>query len=192
MTFIKVEVKKLPIQKSDTTQSLGLSRRLTHTMYLHTMEVFDQEGPGWTPLSARTRKQRVARGFDEGPILDRKRGNLGLRGGIVEAPSETEAVVGVREGIPYALAHQFGVIINRVVKAGSVRLRTNKKGELIRQKNYKNLAVFGKKSHKLTKDVSYPGGKAYQIKIPQRKYLFFNDALIEKLKTVAIEFLSSK
>lgn len=192
MSFIKVETKKLPVPDKGISNSLELSKRLTHAMYLNTMEVFDQEGPGWTPLKARTIKQRVREGFGEGPILDRKRGNLGLRGGIIESPSKTEAVVGVRAGIKYALVHQFGGIINRVVKAGSVRLRTNKKGDLLRQKDYKNLAVFGKKKHKLAKEVKYEGGKAFQINIPQRKYLFFNDALITKLKTVALEFLNTK
>lgn len=192
MSFIKIETQKLPNSDSTKTNSLELSKRLTHTMHLHTMEVFDQEGPGWTPLKARTIKQRIREGFGESPILDRKRGNLGLRGGIVEAPSNTEAVVGVRAGIKYALIHQFGGVINRVVKAGSVRLRTNKKGDLLRQKDYKNLAVFGKKKHKLAKEVKYEGGKAYQVKIPQRKYLFFTDNLITKLKTVALEFLNTK
>ena len=192
MSFIRIETIKLPNTSAVIKQSSELSKRLTHAMYLNTMEVFDQEGPGWTPLKARTLKQRVREGFSEGPILDRKRGNLGLRGGIVEAPSNTEAVVSVRAGIKYALIHQFGGIINRVVKAGSVRLRTNKKGDLIRQKDYNNLAVFGKKKHKLAKEVKYPGGKAFQINIPQRKYLFFNDALITKLKTVALEFLNGK
>jgi phage gpG-like protein len=131
-------------------------------------------------------------GFGEGPILDRKRGNLGLRGGIIEAPSNTEAVVGVRAGIKYALVHQFGHIFNRVTQPGTVWLRTNKKGDLTRQTNYPNLAVFKKKKNKLGKEVRKSFGKRYSIHIPKRKYLFFNNTLIEKLKSIAIEFLNRK
>ena len=192
MSFIKVETKKIPLADKSKTQSLELSKQLTHSMYLHTMEVFDQEGPGWTPLKAKTRKQRVAQGFGEGPILDRKRGNLGLKGGIVEAPTNTEAVVGVRKGILYALAHQLGAIINRVSKPGSVRLRTNKKGDLVRQTGYKNLAVFGKKSHKQVKEVNYAGGKSFQIKIPQRKYLYFTRELLNNLSNIAKNFFNKR
>lgn len=192
MSFIKIEITKIPLADKDKTNSLELSKRLTQQMYLHTMEVFDREGPGWAPLKARTIKQRVKEGFGEGPILDRKRGNFGLKGGIIEAPTNTEAVVGVRAGIKYALVHQFGHIFNRTVKPGSVKLRTNKKGQLIRQKDYKNLAVFGKKKHKLTKEVSYPGGRSYQIKIPQRQYLIATEALLNKLKEIAVNFLNGK
>lgn len=192
MTFIKVEIKKLPAANKEKTQSLELSKQLTHAMYLHTMEVFNQEGPGWTPLKAKTRKQRVKQGFGEGPILDRKRGNLGLKGGIIEAPSNTEAVVGVKKGILYALIHQLGGIINRVSKPGSVYLRTDKKGNLIRQEGYKNLAVFKKKKNKLGKEVKYRGGKSYQIKIPQRKYLFFTRELLDNLSEITKNFFNSK
>lgn len=186
--MIKLETKKIAFENKKIN-GLELNKRLTQAMYLHTMEVFDKEGPGWAPLKPLTRKQRVKAGFGAGPILDRKRGNLGLIGGIVEAPTNTEAVVGVRAVIKYAAIHQFGGIIYRTVKAGSVWLRTGRKGNLIRQKGYPNLAMFKKKKNKLGKEVKFQGGKNYQIAIPQRKFLVFTDELMVKLKKITTDFI---
>ena len=190
--FIGIDQKKIAFESlnRDKFLRMELSRKLTHAMLIHTEEVFDKEGPGWTPLKAKTRKQRVRQGFGEGPILDRHRGWKGLRRGIIEAPTSTKAIVGVRTGILYALIHQIGGVINRVTKPGSVWLRTTgKKGKLKRQKGYPNLAVFKKKKNKLGKEVKYEGGKQYQIVIPQRKYLFFSDDLLKKLGEIASDFL---
>lgn len=192
MSFLKIEVKEISIGANKP--SIELSRRLTHLMLRSVMQTFESEGPGWSPLKAKTIKQRLRAGFGAGPILNRKRGNLGLRGGIIEAPSETEAVVGTRAGIAYDKIHQFGGVINRVTKPGSVNLRLvkGKSGNLLRQKDYKNLAVFGKKSHKLTKTVSYAGGKSFQIKITARPFLKFTEKLVEEIKAEVKNFFEGK
>lgn len=192
MSFIKIEINKKLNTEKFAANSIELSKQLAQQMYLHVMETFDQEGPGWKPLSNKTRKQRIKQGFGESPILDRKRGNLGLKGGIIEAPTPTEAVVGVRSGIPYARIHQLGGRITRVTNPGTVRLRTNKKGELIRQSKYPKLAVFARKKHKLAKEVNKSFGKRYSIYIPKRSYLVVNNNLINRLKQTAINFLNSK
>lgn len=187
--MITVEVKKISIASGDPLQ---LSQQLTHAMYNDVMKTFEEEGPGWAPLRPRTKKQRLRQGFGEGPILDRKRGRLGLKGGIIEAPSKTEAVVGVRAGIPYAAIHQFGGNINRISNPGKVRLRTTKSGKLVRQENYKNLAVFGKKSHKLVREVEYKGGKAFTISIPARSYLKFTQRLLDRIEEIFKKFVEKE
>ena len=188
MGSFKLETKKIALSGKKADNSLGAA--LASRMLLHVQETFEQEGPGWTPLKAKTRKQRVAEGFGEGPILNRKRTDS-LRRNIVSNYSEDQVVVGVKASVKYAKIHQFGGIINRVVKAGSVWLRTTgKKGKLSRQKNYPNLAVFKKGKNKLGKEVKYKGGKNYQIVIPQRKYMFFTDKLMDDLKRTVIEFLN--
>jgi len=40
---------------------------------------FDKQGPGWQPLSDKTKLHRTRMGYPPGPILDRKRGAVGLR-----------------------------------------------------------------------------------------------------------------
>jgi len=189
MSFINVEVKKIAFsgKKADKSLSAAIASR----MMLHVEETFDKEGPGWKPLSSRTKKQRLAQGFGEGPILDRKRftENRGLRYNIHPNYDETKVVVGVDPKIKYARIHQFGGRITRVTQPGMVRLRTNRKGELLRQSKYPNLAVFGKTKHKLVKESAKSFGKRYSIYIPRRKYLFFTDKLMDDIKKLAIEFL---
>lgn len=194
MSFIKIETHKLPLDDKQESLSLNLSKRLTKIMYLHTMEVFDQEGPGWAPLKASTKKQRLKQGFGEGPILDRKRARLGLRGGIIEAPTNTEAVVGVRAGEldDYAKIHQFGGRIIRVTKPGTVRLRTDRKGKLLRQEKKPNLTIFASKKHKLVKEIKKSFGKRFTILIPKRSYIKITRELLDKCKAVAIDFLNGK
>jgi len=179
MGLVKIEVKKISIGNGNPTE---LSMQLTHAMYNDIMQNFESEGPGWAPLKPRTKKQRLAQGFGEGPILDRKRGRLGLKGGIIEAPSKEKAVVGVRSGIPYALIHQFGGTINRTSKPGKVRLRKNRAGK----------TVFAKKTHKVAREVEYKGGKAFAITIPARPYLKASARLLDNIAAIVKKFFESK
>jgi len=77
-------------------------------------------------------------------------------------------VVGIGSNVKYAAIHEFGGEIKRTTKDGSVRLRTDRSGNLIRQANNGSLAVFAKKTHKRFRQVGYVGGKQYTIKIPAR------------------------
>lgn len=192
MTLIKVEVKEISIGANKP--SIDLSRRLTHAMFNSVMQNFESEGPGWSPLKAKTIKQRLRANFGAGPILNRrKRIGVGLWGTIIEAPTKTQAVVGSAAGIPYAAIHQFGGVIKRTVKPGSVNLRLSrgKSGKLLRQENYKNLAVFGTSKHK-TKKVEYKGGKSYQITIVARPFLKFTENLIAEITSIAKNFFEGK
>ncbi len=149
------------------------------------METFEQEGPGWPPLKPRTKKQRLAQGFGEGPILNRKKASgLGLRLSIIEKSTEDKAIVGVPKHADiekYAAIHQFGGRIVRVTKPGKVRLRKNKAGR----------TVFAKKTHKRAREVNKSFGKRYTIHIPARPYLKFTAQLLQDIKKIAKDFFQS-
>jgi hypothetical protein len=66
----------------------------------------------------------------------------------------------------YGKYHEYGGTFDR--KAGSVRLRVDAKGELIRQLANGRLAVFAKSSHKRVKDVAYAKGT---ITFPERSFM---------------------
>jgi len=86
-----------------------------------------------------------------------------------EARIEGERIVSsIGANVKYAAIHEFGGTIKRVLLAGSVRLRTDKRGNLLRQGKNGNLAVFAKRRHKLAQTVSFAGGKRYEVRIPAR------------------------
>jgi phage gpG-like protein len=70
--------------------------------------------------------------------------------------------------VKYAALHEFGGVVKRVLLAGSVRLRTDRQGNLLRQGKNGKLAVFAKRSHKLASTVAYSGGKRYDAVYPER------------------------
>ncbi|AYH45672.1 phage virion morphogenesis protein [Azoarcus sp. DN11] len=75
----------------------------------------------------------------------------------------------------YAAIHQFGGTIDRAPHSTKVRLRTDAKGDLVRQGTEgrsKSLAVFAKDSHKRARE-SWHAVDAYQITISARPYLPF-------------------
>lgn len=189
MSYIKVESISVPNFKSKA--SLGLSKKITFIMYNETMSVFNNEGPGWVSLKPVTIKQRVKNGFGSSPILNRKRGNLGLKGGIIEKPTKDSAIVGVRKGIEYAAIHQFGGIINRQPYSSSVFLRTDRKGKLLRQKNHNKLTVFAKKTHKLKVERKFTS-TGYAIVIPQRKYLEFTPIIRDRITEIVNRHFTKK
>jgi phage virion morphogenesis protein len=71
---------------------------------------------------------------------------------------------------PYGAAHQFGGTFAHKLKPGKVRLRTDAKGNLLRQGKDGRLAVFAKKSHKRAVERSYDG-KDYSVTMPARAFL---------------------
>jgi len=74
----------------------------------------------------------------------------------------------IGSNVVYAPIHEFGGVIQRTVKAGSVKLRTNKQGEILRGGKNGKLAIFAGARHKLFKEVKFAGGKNYTITIPAR------------------------
>jgi hypothetical protein len=77
----------------------------------------------------------------------------------------------IGSNVKYAKTHEFGALIQRTVKAGEVRLLTNKDGKLLMRGN---LATFARSKNKLRKKdqyfkrVKFEGGKSYTITIPAR------------------------
>lgn len=101
---------------------------------------------------------------------------LGVRTGLLRRSLRTSkaTVVGnvvtgaIGSNVRYAGIHEFGGTIKRVLLAGSVRLATDHKGNLLRQGPNGKLAVFARKSRKSVATVPFAGGKRYEITIPAR------------------------
>jgi hypothetical protein len=67
-------------------------------------------------------------------------------------------------GINYAAVHEFGAHIER---KGSVRLRTDAKGNLLRQGKNPHLAIFAHSGHKQAKEVKFES-EGYSFDLPAR------------------------
>ncbi|MCL2872963.1 MAG: phage virion morphogenesis protein [Betaproteobacteria bacterium] len=129
-----------------------------------TEQNFDEQGrPPWTPLAKSTLKRRPDRA--DGMILqDTGR----LKASISTSYGKDFAVIGSNS--VYARIHQLGGSIKVGERTGAVRLRTDKNGELVRQRGHPNLARFAKKSHKQAILKPWASG-GYEIDIPARPYL---------------------
>jgi phage gpG-like protein len=75
----------------------------------------------------------------------------------------------IGSNVEYAAIHEFGGTIRRVTKPGKVRLRTDAGGNL--QRNYRGGAIFATAKHKRAREVSYSGGKSYEIVMPERSFI---------------------
>jgi phage virion morphogenesis protein len=122
---------------------------------------FTDEGPGWPQLKPNTVKRRGS----AHPILQVSNA---LARSVTAQSGADYAQVG--SNLSYAAIHQFGGTIKRKGKAGSVRLRTDAKGNLLRQSGNSNLARFAKGTHKRYTERNYQG-KDYSIEIPARPFL---------------------
>lgn len=74
----------------------------------------------------------------------------------------------IGSNVKYAGIHEFGGTIKRVLLAGSVRLATDRQGNLLRRGKNGKLAVFARKSRKTATTVAYSGGKRFEVTIPAR------------------------
>lgn len=93
------------------------------------------EGVPWEPLKPETVKRK---GIDK-ILMETSQ----MRGTIAHQPGRDHVIVGTV--VAYAAIHQFGGDITRHAQSRVVRLRTiNKKGDLLRQTGYPNLAVFAR------------------------------------------------
>lgn len=70
--------------------------------------------------------------------------------------------------VKYGAIHEFGGTIKRVMLAGSVRLATDRRGNLLRQGKNGKLAVFASAKRKTATTVAFAGGKRYEVTIPAR------------------------
>ena len=69
--------------------------------------------------------------------------------------------------IVYAGPHEFGATIHHEPRSGTVRLRVNKAGELLRQPGRAG-AIFAKGSHKRVKEVAFEAA-GHDVTIPARR-----------------------
>ena len=101
---------------------------------------------------------------------------------------------GVDTNKKYAAIHNFGGPITRKPHSGTVRLRTDSKGNLLRQGTEglkANLAVFAKAKHKLAVSKSFSSA-GYTWNMPQREFMKVSPAGINKIEIAAAGFLTTR
>lgn len=123
----------------------------------------------WKPLAKRTLKDRAKRGLGT-QILVR---NAKLAGSISPRSGKDYAEVGTNK--VYAALQNFGGTL-RITRSGTVRLKTDAKGNLKRQGTsgkLKNLARFAKKSNKRAVERSFTAN--FSATIPARPFLVLQE-----------------
>lgn len=153
-----------------------LYKRLAGTLEAEAEANFAAEGrPRWPELADSTLARRMARNNggsvlmmlqDYGMLAASVDSDFGKDFALISAGGAASA---------YAGAQQFGATINRAPYSTKVRLRTDAKGDLLRQAKEgksSNLAIFAKDKHKRVRE-SWHEVQAFTIHIPARPYLPF-------------------
>lgn len=174
---------KLELQVSDTkvlerlnqiVTTLGntapLMNEISLVLLAQTEQAFAQGGNPvpWEALSARTIKDRSRRGTWPGQILQ----DSGQLVASVTASSGRDFAQ-ISSNKAYAAVMQFGGVIHHDAYSIKTKLRTDAKGNLLRQGDEgkkKNLAVFAKKSHKraVERIAEHP---AHDVTMPARPFM---------------------
>lgn len=167
--------------KLDKPRSLFMA--IAGALESETMQNFEAQGrPSWVPLQATTvaaRTKNERRSKFVGPKKPGSVLSILQESGLLASSISTDygddfAMVGANT--PYAAIHQFGGTINRQPYSTKVRLRTDAKGNLLRQGADGKLAVFAKQkgsdAHKRYRESEHKVD-AFSIKIPDRPYLPF-------------------
>lgn len=150
-------------------------------------ENFAKEGrPRWRALAKRTVKAREKRGYVPIKILT-QRGDLARS--IEEGSDRTSAWVAT--SLRYAKIHQYGGEIERAAYGGTVRLRANRKGQLLRQGGVGGLAIFAKDRHKQAVSRRFETGP-FKIRIRARPFFLVPSGDRDKLVSAAAQFLSQR
>lgn len=163
--------------KSGLRDGSSMYQRISGMLEAETEQNFASQGrPDWVPLSEATKADRLKRNSGS-TVLMILQDHGTLAGSISTDHGSDFAFIGA--GTPYAAAQQFGADIEVPARSVKTRLRTNRKGELIRQGatgTKKNLAVFakqnGENAHKLFRE-SWSEIAAFSIHLPARPYLPF-------------------
>ena len=164
------QLRRIEAGVSDLTP---LYRVLARALEEETYANFAAQGrPSWIPLSASTRAERLKRNNGSSVLkILQDHGNLARS--VSSAYGADFAQVGAGGvATDYAAIQQFGGTIMHPPREVKTRLRTDRKGNLIRQESSENLAVFAKKSHKLARETSHQVA-GYTTTIPARPYLPF-------------------
>ena len=112
-----------------------------------------------------------------------------LRNSIQEFVSGNAS--GVFTNKVYAAIHNFGGPITRQPRTGTVRLRTDARGNLLRQGSEglkANLAVFARSSHKRAVDRPFSSA-GYTIQMPQREFMKISADGIGRIESAAAAFV---
>lgn len=119
---------------------------------------------------------------------------LTLRGylrGHIHWQADGDDAVQVGTNTKYGAIHQFGGEIDKPAYSTKVRLRTTAKGDLLRNKNNKNLAVFARRRQTRVRE-SWHEVPAHQVKIPARPYLGVNAADQEAIHLRVLDWLNGQ
>lgn len=138
-----------------------LMLNVAEELVAQTQLVFEDEGypaKSWESLRPSTIRQRTKKGYWPGKILQR----VGLLASSIQASAGNNYAEAGTNLVYARIQHEGG----KIARKGHIRLRTDKKGNLKRQKGYPNLAVFAKNSHKL----AVARAVNYTITIPSRPY----------------------
>ena len=141
---------------SDLVSEIGLGFKAGH----------DPWGQRWLPLK-RARARNKAKGDRGVPLNDTGT----LRNSFSARATNDSVVVGTN--VPYAAIHQFGGTIEHAARSIRVRLRTDARGNLLRQGTEgkaARLAVFATDKHKRARTV-WGEARAWSVHIPARPFL---------------------
>jgi phage gpG-like protein len=142
---------------------------------------FEAEGrPDWMPLTAATKRDRLKRQKGKS-LLNILQDEGFLASSVSSISGDDWALVGAGgNASDYALIQQVGGTIDRAAYSTKTTLRTDAKGELLRQPKDKRLAVFAKTkgadAHKRVRETWSEVGP-FSIDIPARPYLPFKGSL---------------
>lgn len=141
-----------------------LLRNATEDAFAREASPFGQK---WQPLKKSTLAAR--RGGGAGAKILQDSGQLAAS--ITATSDATSATL--TAGKVYAAIHQFGGRIDYAPRSILVRLRTDRKGNLLRQKDHPNLAVFARDTHKLAFPI-WGTSDGWSVNIPARPFLPIN------------------
>jgi phage virion morphogenesis protein len=155
------------------TDLTPLYKRLAGTLEAETEANLAAEGrPKWQALAPSTLARRLKSNRGKSVLMMLQ--DHGILAASISAEHGSDFVVIGAGGAAsaYAPAQQFGTTINRAPYSIKVRLRTDAKGNLLRQTKNDKLAVFAKTTHKRARE-SWHEVKPFTIRIPARPYLPF-------------------
>lgn len=163
---------------------------ISEIMYDEVMQNFAAHGrdPEWPELARSTKRRYAKKGYSLEPTLDRT--SAGLVSSIQAFVAAAAAGVGTNK--TYAAIHNFGGDIARGPHYSTVRLRTDARGNLLRQGTEgleANLAVFAKASHKRAA-TRFRFNAGYTIHMPQREFMKVSPAGMGKIEGAAAAFLT--
>lgn len=147
-----------------------LMREISEAMLFGVQTNFLENGrPAWVPLAPITVKRRGGRAT---PIL-RQPGSSQLY--LSLAPSFGNDFAQVSTNKPYARIQNDGGTISFAPRSGTVRLRTDRKGNLLRQDGSPNLARFAKGSHKRVSERRWTNSTGWTVTIPARPFMVLQE-----------------